>query len=156
MQLKIFLAGSYMITAMFATSEKMNWEVEDKRLELIEKMWSPYVLYSNLPCRPSALCACVLSCFNRAQFFVSLWTIVCQAPLSMGFSRQEYWSGLPCPPSRDLPDPGIKPKSLISPALAGVFFLFFFFFPFFTTSTISQKIFDCLTAAYYQVTGGGG
>ena len=41
----------------------------------------------------------------------------CQAPLSMGFSRQEYWSGLPCPPPGDLPDPGIEPASLASPAL---------------------------------------
>ena len=109
-----------MITAVFATSEKMNREVEDKRLELIEKMWSPYVLYSNLSCRLSVLCTCMLSCFSRAQFFVTLWTRVCQASLSMGFSRQEYLSGLPCPPPRDLPDPGIKPGSLISPALAGV------------------------------------
>ena len=45
-----------------------------------------------------------------------------QAPLSMGFSRQEYWSGLPCPPPGDLPDPGIKPISLMFPALAGRFF----------------------------------
>ena len=48
-----------------------------------------------------------------------------QAPLSMGFSRQEYWSGLPCPPPGDLPNPGIKPTSftsLMSPALAGEFF----------------------------------
>ena len=45
-----------------------------------------------------------------------------QAPLSMGFPRQEYWSGLPCPPPGDLPDPGIKPASLVSPALAGGFF----------------------------------
>ena len=44
------------------------------------------------------------------------WTVARQAPLSMGFSRQEYWSGLPCPPPRDLPDPGIEPAS---PALAG-------------------------------------
>ena len=51
-----------------------------------------------------------------------LWTVACQAPLSMGFSRQEYWSGLPCPPSGDLPDPGIEPSSLMSPALAGGFF----------------------------------
>ena len=119
-QLKIFWSGSYMITAVFATSEKMNREVEAKRLELIEKMWSPYVLYSNLPCRLSVLCTCMLSCFSRDQFFVTLWTRVCQASLSMGFSRQEYLSGLPCPPPRDLPDPGIKPGSLISPALAGV------------------------------------
>ena len=44
-----------------------------------------------------------------------------QAPLSMGFSRQEYWSGLPCPPPGDLPDPGIKPTILMSPELAGGF-----------------------------------
>ena len=47
------------------------------------------------------------------------WTVVCQAPLSMGFSRQEYWSGFPFPSPRDLSDPGIKPTS---PALAGGFF----------------------------------
>ena len=53
----------------------------------------------------------------------TLWTAACQAPLSMGFSRQEPWSGLPCPPPGDLPDPGIEPESLISPALAGGFFI---------------------------------
>ena len=46
-----------------------------------------------------------------------LWTVALQAPLSMGFSRQEYWSGLPGPPPGDLPDPGIEPKSPTSPAL---------------------------------------
>ena len=49
-------------------------------------------------------------------------TVAHQAPLSMEFSRQEYWSGLPCPPPGDLPDPGIKPMSPVSPALAGGFF----------------------------------
>ena len=48
--------------------------------------------------------------------------IACQAPVSMGFSRQEYWSGLPCLPPVDLPDPGITRASLQSPALTGVFF----------------------------------
>ena len=57
---------------------------------------------------------CVLSCFS------SVWA--CQAPLSMGFSRQEYYSGLPCPPPGDLPDPGIEPESLMSPALVSRFF----------------------------------
>ena len=46
----------------------------------------------------------------------------CSPPGSMGFSRQEYWSGLPSPPPGDLPDPGMKPASLRSPALAGGFF----------------------------------
>ena len=50
------------------------------------------------------------------------WTVTRQAPLSMGFSRQEYWSGLPFPPPGDLPNPGIKPMTPVSPALAGRFF----------------------------------
>ena len=50
---------------------------------------------------------------------VTPWTIARQAPLSMGFSRQEYWSGLPRPSPGDLPNPGIEPESLTSPALAG-------------------------------------
>ena len=53
---------------------------------------------------------------------VILWTVVLQAPLSMAFSRQDYWSGLPFPLSGDLPDPGIEPSSLMSPALGGGFF----------------------------------
>jgi len=53
---------------------------------------------------------------------VTLWTVPCQAPLSVGFSRQEYWSGFPCSPPGNLPDPGIEPMSLTSPALAGGFF----------------------------------
>ena len=64
-------------------------------------------------------CACVLSC---VQLFVTPWTVACQAPLSMGTSRQEYWSGLPFPTPGHFPDPGIKPTSLVSPALAGRFF----------------------------------
>ena len=47
------------------------------------------------------------------------WTVDQQAPLSMGFSRQEYWSELPFPSPGDLPDPGIQPMSLMSPALGG-------------------------------------
>ena len=65
----------------------------------------------------------MLNHFSRVQLFVTLWTIAHQAPPSMGFSRQEYWSGLPCSPPGDLPDPGIEPESLVSPALAGRFFI---------------------------------
>ena len=54
--------------------------------------------------------------------FATPRTVARQAPLSIGFSRQQYWSGLPCPPPGDLPDPGIKPVSLTSPVLAGGFF----------------------------------
>ena len=53
------------------------------------------------------------------------WTVAYQASLPMGFSRQEYWSGLPCSSPRDLPDTGIKPMCLASPTLAGAFFFFF-------------------------------
>ena len=63
------------------------------------------------------LCHAVVS-----NSFVTLGTVVCQAPLSKGFSRQEHWSGLPSLPPGDLPDPGIKSISPVSPALAGRFF----------------------------------
>ena len=53
---------------------------------------------------------------------VTLCIVAYQAPLSMGFSRQEYWSGLPCPPPGGLSDPGIELESLVAPALAGGFF----------------------------------
>ena len=61
--------------------------------------------------------ACLLSCLSHIQLFVTLWTIALQAPLSMGFSRQEYWSGFPCPPPGDRPNPGMEPVSPAAPAL---------------------------------------
>ena len=64
----------------------------------------------------SVLCACVLGSFSQVQLFVNM-DHSCQAPLSMGFSRQEYWSGLPCASPRDL----LEPVSLMFPALAGGF-----------------------------------
>ena len=71
----------------------------------------------------SLLCeTCVLSHFSHVWLCATQWTVALQAPLSMGFSRQEYWSGLPCPPPGDLPDSGIKPTCLTSLALAGRFF----------------------------------
>ena len=65
---------------------------------------------------------CMLSHFSRVQLFATLWTVPCQTSLFMGFSRQEYWSGLPFLNPGDLPHPGIEPTSLTSPALAGRFF----------------------------------
>ena len=58
-------------------------------------------------------------CFSHVQLFVTPWTVAHQASLSVGFSRQEYWSGLPFPPPGRLLGPGVKPTSLTSPALAG-------------------------------------
>ena len=60
--------------------------------------------------------------FSHVQLCVIPWTAARQAPLSMGFSAQEYWSGLPFPPPGNLPDPGIKPTFLASPSSAGRFF----------------------------------
>ena len=53
----------------------------------------------------------MLSRFSHVQLFAMLWTVAHQTPLSMRFSREEYWSGLPCPPPGDLPDPGIEAES---------------------------------------------
>ena len=61
---------------------------------------------------------CTLKSFSHVQLCVTPWTVACQAPLSKGFPRQEYWSGLPFPSPGDLPDPGLKSMSL---ALAGTF-----------------------------------
>ena len=55
---------------------------------------------------------CMLSCFSCIRLFETLWTVVCQAPLSMGFSRQEYWNRFPRPTLGDLPDPGSNPHLL--------------------------------------------
>ena len=64
---------------------------------------------------------CMLSHFSCVQLFATLWTIAHQAPLSLEFSRQEYWSDLPFPPPGDLPDPGMKPMSLTSALAGGLF-----------------------------------
>ena len=74
------------------------------------------------PCWLFYIYACMISCFNCVWLFVTLWTVACQASLFVGYFRQEYWSGLPCPPPGDLPDPRIKPISPMPAALAGRFF----------------------------------
>ena len=66
---------------------------------------------------------CVLSHFSHVRLLVTLGTVAYQAPLTMGFSRQKYYSGLPCPPPGNLPDPEIEHPSHMSPALAGGFFI---------------------------------
>ena len=84
----------------------------------------------------------MLSRLSHVQLFATLWTVACQAPLSKGFSRQEYWSGLPCPPPGDLPDPGTEPKSPMSPVLAGGFFI--------ASTTWEALIYICMTDTYKQ------
>ena len=70
------------------------------------------------------MCVQLLSC---GQLFGTPWTVANQAPLSVGFPRQEHWSGLPFPPPGDLPSLGIKPTSLTSRAFAGGFLYYYFF-----------------------------
>ena len=71
------------------------------------------------------VCVCVCVCIqplSHVLLCVASWTVARQVPMSMEFSKQEYWNGLLVPPSRDLPNPGIEPKSLGSPELTGGFF----------------------------------
>ena len=83
--------------------------------------WSCLLIQSRTR-KPVNYHMCVLNRLSHGRLFVTLWTVARQAPLSLGFSRQEYWSGLPPPPPGDFQDPGIESKSLMSPALAGGFF----------------------------------
>ena len=85
---------------------------------------------------------CYAKPLSRVQLFEVPWTVAHQAPLSMGFSRQEYWSGLPRPPPGDLPDPGTEPVSLKSPALVGGFF---------TASTTRPQISKTFTLGNIQL-----
>ena len=68
-----------------------------------------------------SMCVCARKSFQSC-LTLTLWTVACQAPLPTGFSREEYWNGLLCTSPADLPDPGIEPTSLESPALAEGFF----------------------------------
>ena len=86
---------------------------------MIQPLYRLCMLYS---CYIFYVHVCVLSRFSHVPLFVTPLTAACQYPLSMGFSREEFCSGLPCPPPGDLPHPGIKFASLKSPALAGEFF----------------------------------
>ena len=79
--------------------------------------WIKPLVLANFPMR-----VCLLSGFSHVQPSATLWTVACQASLSMRFSRQEYWNELLHPPPGDLPNPGIEPASLLSPDLVGRFF----------------------------------
>ena len=114
----------------YKESDTTEWLSSSIGLEA--KIWNPGVSRVMLPLKPKGrtlhlllpafrLCACVLRSFSRVQLFLILWTLACQAPLFMGFSRQEYWSGFPFPFSGDLPNQRIEPMSLTSPVWAGGF-----------------------------------
>ena len=90
---------------------------------------SKTLLHLLLTMGETRVCVCVCTCvrvhapsLSHVWLFATHWTVTHQTPLSVGLSRQEYWSGWPCPPPGDLPDPGIEPVSLLSSALAGGLF----------------------------------
>ena len=105
-------------------SSREPFRPKDKPASLMPPALAGEFFTTAPPGKSSSSCpgVCVLSHFSPALPCTTLWTVARQAPLSMGFSRQEYWSGLPCPPPGNLPDPGIEPTSLTSPALRGEFF----------------------------------
>ena len=78
----------------------ISFEARSSTVSKILKMSLPFATWNH-----------VLSCFSCVRLCATLWTVACQGPLSMGFSRQEYWSGLPCPSPGNFPDTGIKSKS---------------------------------------------
>ena len=103
---------------------ELNWtdmfflNVENIRKKYILWNKADLIVNTNWATQPHL----VLLCFSHVWFFAMLWTVALQAPLSMGFTRQEYWSGLPCLSPGDLPNPGIETASLMSLALEGRFF----------------------------------
>ena len=97
------------ITSIHTSNMKTSWNIETYFSKFPYSVLCEYVLH-----------ACMLSHFSSAWLFVTLWTEAHQAPFFMGFSRQEFWNGLPCPPPGDLPNPEIELVCLMSPALAVV------------------------------------
>ena len=102
-------------------SEKWKWS-RSVVFETKSKISLRYACTCLLCVNDDCVRACVLSHFSCIQLFATLWAVAHQPPLSMGILRQDYWSGWPCPPPEDLPDPGTEPASLMSSALAVGFF----------------------------------
>ena len=110
--------GSHMVEMLILTHSGRftpSSSVREKPLSY----WSHCIVGLSVCTFYMPICACMLSCSRPVQLFAILWTVTHQASLTMGFSRREYWSGLLCPPPGDLPDPGIRSTSLVSPAMVG-------------------------------------
>ena len=107
------------ILALFPRAGLRGADVQSGAAVIPPLSWNLDPDFASLSLGFRALCAQSLS---RVQLSATLWTVARQPPLSMGFPRQEYWSGLPFPPPEDLPDPGMEPTCLVFPALVGRFF----------------------------------
>ena len=104
-----------------------HFKINDKAFSGKVCVWeclhlSDYISQRRKTSTHANVCECLLSCFSCIRLCTILWTVVHHAPLSIVFSRKEYWRGLACPPPRDVPNPGIELVSLMSPALACGFF----------------------------------
>ena len=103
---------------------RIPWTKEPSRLQSMGSQESDTTQQLNQPQFHVYVCVyvCTLIWCSCVQLFVTLWTVAHQAPLPMGFSRQEYWSGMPCPLPGDLIDPGIEPKSPAASALQWILY----------------------------------
>ena len=113
------LSHPYMTTGK--TIALARWTFVGQVMSLLFNMLSRFVI-TFLPRSKRLLISWLQSPSAVILDFVTLWTVAHQAPLSRGFSRQEYWTGLPCPPPGDLSDPGSNPCLFSSPVLVGGFF----------------------------------
>ena len=118
---KTFIFYFHLIDGILMSSSPLVWNSSRKKWFNNCHLKFQYNQKHAMSYESCSLHPCMLSCFNHVWLFATLWTVAHQAPLSMGFSRQEYWSGLPCPPPGDLPNPGNELVSLSCPALAGRF-----------------------------------
>ena len=110
-----FSSEAHILSLIFKELGEVLGKIDEALKYFDKTAFFVIVLWNNM-------CACMLSCCSHFRLCATLWTKTCQVPLSMGFFRQEYWSGLPCPPPGNLPDPQIKLVSLKYPAMAGGFF----------------------------------
>ena len=131
-RLKRFSGGLYIWNLTFCYYQFINFISLTVKYMLYEKSFSIVLHISSCQThRFRHMACCMPNHFSHVQFFVILWTVAHQAPLSVGLSRQEYWSGLSYPPPGDLPHPGFEPVSFMCPALADRFF---------TTSTTWESL----------------
>ena len=122
-------------------SPQLHLQIFSKSLIYSPNFQNCFQFFQQHPCLGPFTICCVLSCFSPVWLFVTLWIVASQAPLSMGFSRQEYWSGFACPPPGDLLSPRIEPASLKSPALSDGFFT--------TCATVEGTLSLCMGVCMY-------
>ena len=101
----IWIGSNWRLDQAWKKQAAKKIKMKPKRMKYAPRHFHAFVGYRKHSLSRHML---LLSCFSCVQLFATLWTIAHQAPLPKGFSRQEYWSGLPCPPPGDLPGPGIE------------------------------------------------